>query len=132
MPHLISVMACRAPEPIAMLLKGCASAEPLPWRTEADLEKAVAGGVAFVVAYREGVPVGALAYRLKGGSLTIEQILVLPDARREGVALRMLRSLEALGIAMGAPALTAASGVAMPLGRLGYVESDGFSKSLRP
>lgn len=132
MPQLISVMACRYAEALQHLLADAVAGDACPWPGAAALEAALARGVAFVVAYRDGEAVGLLAYRQAGGSVAVEHVHVRPGARRQGVATRMLQAVEVLASAMGSPRLTAPRSPGFDLTRRGYAETSeaSFEKPL--
>jgi len=71
--------------------------------------------LAAVVAYNGDAPVGCSALReLEPGVGEIKRMFVLPEARGQGAARRMLDALEAQGRLMGYSAMRLGSGVRQP------------------
>ncbi|MEB3285780.1 MAG: GNAT family N-acetyltransferase [Candidatus Sericytochromatia bacterium] len=95
----------------------------------ADIKAAMAGGLAFLVAYAgpiqaQSKPVGAVAYRWDHGALRIIHVAVLESTRGTGVARRMVQAVENVAQALGAPRVAASAarrvGEREFLARLGY------------
>ncbi|MEB3196500.1 MAG: GNAT family N-acetyltransferase [Candidatus Sericytochromatia bacterium] len=130
---LITVMTCQDAGVLIELLKSAAKGSrrhmPAGIRDEADLRAAMAGGLAFLAAYRTPVggrsaPVGAIAYRWDHGALRIQHVAVREEARGGGVARRMVEAVENVATALGAPRIAASAGTTAGdqafLERLGY------------
>jgi len=80
----------------------------------------------FLVAYRQGVPIGCGGLKLHGsGPAEIKRMWVSPGARRLGVGRRLLAALEAKAASLGAPALRLdTNGVLIEA--IAMYESNGF------
>ena len=87
-----------------------------------------APGSAFVVARLDGRPVGCGALRpLERGIGEVKRMFVEKDARRRGVARRILEKLEAIAAQLGYEALRLETGVRQPEA-LGLYESAGYRR----
>jgi GNAT superfamily N-acetyltransferase len=85
-----------------------------------------APGGAFVVAWLNGRPVGCGALRpLAWGVGEVKRMFVEEDARRRGVARKILERLEAIAVQSGYKALRLETGVRQPEA-LGLYESAGY------
>jgi GNAT superfamily N-acetyltransferase len=88
----------------------------------------VAGGV-FVVAWLDGRPVGCGALRpLERGVGEVKRMFVEKDARRRGVARKILEKLESIAVRSGYKALRLETGVRQPEA-IGLYESAGSGVS---
>jgi GNAT superfamily N-acetyltransferase len=130
---LLSVMTCQDPDVLLDVLrdaaKGARRLMPPGLHDVSDIRAAMAGGLAFLVAYAEPTqarskPVGAVAYRWDHGALRIVHVAVREDRRNHGVARRMVHAVENVAQALGAPRVAASAtrrvGERDFLERLGY------------
>jgi GNAT superfamily N-acetyltransferase len=130
---LVTVMTCQEPDVLLEVLRASAGgsrrAMPAGIQDHADLRAAMAGGLAFLVAYRGRVdgrarPEGAVAYRWDHGALRVVHVAVRDGARNLGVGRRLVQAVENVAAALGAPRVAVSPGtdegkVAF-LRRLGY------------
>ena len=130
---LVSVVTCQDPAVLLEVLEASAGGMrrrmPAGIRDVADLRAAMAGGLAFLVAYSGPVsghtrPVGAVAYRWDLGALRIVHVAVRDVSRSIGVGRRLVQAVENVAAALGAPRVAVSPGadperVAF-LKRLGY------------
>lgn len=131
--NAISVTTCQDPEVLLEVLreaaKGVRRLMPPGINDGADIRAAMAGGLAFLVAYGAppralSRPVGVVAYRWDHGALRIVHVAVKEEAQRLGVARRMVQAVENVAQALGAPRVAASAtrrvGERDFLQRLGY------------
>jgi putative acetyltransferase len=85
-------------------------------------------GGAFVIAWLDGRPVGCGALRpLERGVGEVKRMFVEKDARRQGVARRILDKLEAIAAQLGYRALRLETGILQPEA-IGLYESAGYRR----
>lgn len=84
-----------------------------------------AGNVHFVVAERDGEPVGCGALRLDESYAEIKHMYVVPETRGEGIGRRILAHLERLATTSGRPLMRLETGVSQPEA-LALYEMAGF------
>jgi GNAT superfamily N-acetyltransferase len=130
---LITVMTCQDPGVLLEVLRASAIGSrrlmPAGIQDEQDLRAAMAGGLAFLVAFRGRVdgrarPEGAVAYRWDHGALRVVHVAVRNGSRNLGVGRRLVEAVENVAVALGAPRVAVSPGedearIAF-LQRLGY------------
>lgn len=92
-----------------------------------SVEAMQAPNVHFIVAERDGKPVGCGALRLDESYAEIKRMYVVPEARGEGIGHRLLEHLEALAASSGRPLVRLETGVAQPEA-LALFEKAGFAR----
>jgi putative acetyltransferase len=82
----------------------------------------------FLVAYLDGAPVGCGALRrIDGETAEIKRMYIAPEARRKGIARRIIRGLEEQAQAFGYRAIRLETGVRQPEAQSLY-EAAGFHR----
>jgi GNAT superfamily N-acetyltransferase len=68
----------------------------------------------FLALLPDGTPVGHIALRMLGGEWEVKRLLVLPTARRAGIAVALLGAVEEVARAAGAPRMILQAGDQQP------------------
>ncbi|MFK7944999.1 MAG: GNAT family N-acetyltransferase [Paracoccaceae bacterium] len=94
-------------------------------------EQLLDANVRFLVAYREGLPVGCGGAAPCAGYGELKRVFVTHSARKQGIAAQIVGALEDLVRADGAPIMRLETGLASPdamalYKKLGYREIDPF------
>jgi len=137
-PPAISVRPAALTSPEASALIAALNVElegryPEPGATHFRLDEAEvqAGRGAFLVAYRDGEPVGCGALRkLDATTAELKRMYVAPAARRLGVSKRILDALEAEARTLGVARLVLETGVRQPEA-LGLYAGAGFTPAAK-
>jgi ribosomal protein S18 acetylase RimI-like enzyme len=106
---MIVIRPCRREEcPAVLALWARVGALPSPTDTLEPLERLVRdGGDGFLVAMQDGVVIGSVIGGLDGWRGNIYRLAVAPDARRRGLARRLVRAAERALRTKGASRLSA-------------------------
>ncbi|MEB3220740.1 MAG: GNAT family N-acetyltransferase [Candidatus Sericytochromatia bacterium] len=116
---LVTVMTCQDPAILLEVLRASSGGHrrmmPAGIHDEADLRAAMAGGLAFLVAYKgradgRARPEGAVAYRWDHGALRVVHVSVRDGARNLGVGRRLVQAVENVASALGAPRVAVSPG----------------------